>query len=169
MSGSRLAPRQARHHGRYRGRNDLNIVPMLDVMVILVFFLIFTAVFSRTSVLELSLPVPSSDLPPLPPQLELEVVVKLDSITVADRGTAPLKVLPAVGRDHDLTGLTEFLKVVKARYPEKTEATILLAPDVSYDTLVQVMDAVRSFEVTQSGQIVRGELFPRVAVGDAPI
>jgi len=168
VSGSRLARRQARHHGRYRGRNDLNIVPMLDVMVILVFFLIFTAVFSRTSVLELSLPAPSSDLPPLPPQLELEVIVKRESITVADRSTAPLKVLPAAGRGHDLAGLTEFLKIVKARYPDKTDATILLDPDVSYDTLVQVMDAVRGFEVTQSGQVVRGELFPQLAVGDAP-
>ena len=62
MSGSRLARRQARHHRRYRGRNDLNIVPMLDVMVILVFFLIFTAVFSRTSILELSLPAPFADV-----------------------------------------------------------------------------------------------------------
>ena len=46
--GSRLARRQARHHARYRGRNDLNIVPMLDVMVILAFFLIFTAAVSYT-------------------------------------------------------------------------------------------------------------------------
>ena len=38
----RAAPRQ----------EDINIVPMLDVMVILAFFLIFTAVFSRTSILE---------------------------------------------------------------------------------------------------------------------
>ena len=46
MSGSRIAGRQTRNHARYRGRNDINIVPMLDVMVILIFFLIFTAVFS---------------------------------------------------------------------------------------------------------------------------
>ena len=38
------------------GRHDLNIVPMIDMMVILVFFLIFTAVFSKTNVLELNLP-----------------------------------------------------------------------------------------------------------------
>jgi len=168
VSGSRLARRQARHHRRYRGRNDLNIVPMLDVMVILVFFLIFTAVFSRTNILELSLPAPSSDQPPLPPQLELEVIVRHDSIAVADRSSGPLKVIPVAATGYDLAGLTEFLKVVKAKFPDKTDATVLLEPDVSYDTMVQVMDAVRSFEVKQSGQVVRGELFPQVAVGDAP-
>jgi hypothetical protein len=87
---------------------------------------------------------------------------------VADRSTGPLKVLRPVAQGYDLEGLTGYLKLVKAKYPEKSDATILLAPDVSYDTLVQVMDAVRTFEVTQSGQVVRGELFPQVAVGDAP-
>jgi biopolymer transport protein ExbD len=168
VSGSRLARRQARNHGRYRGRNDLNIVPMLDVMVILVFFLIFTAVFSKTSVLELSLPPPSSEVPPLPPQLELEIIVRADSLQVADRSSGPLKTLPNLPSGYDLTGLTDFLKQVKASFPEKTDATVLMEQDVSYDTMVQVMDAVRTFEVEQSGRIVRGELFPQVAVGDAP-
>jgi biopolymer transport protein ExbD len=168
VSGSRIARRQARNHRRYRGRNDLNIVPMLDVMVILVFFLIFTAVFSRTSILELSLPPPSSDAPPLPPQLELEIIVRGDSLQVADRSTGPLKTLPNLATGYDVAGLTEFLKQVKAKFPEKTDATVLMEPDVSYDTMVQVMDAVRTFEVEQAGQVVRGELFPQVAVGDAP-
>ncbi len=61
-SSSPLARRQLRNHARYRGRNDLNIVPMLDVMVILTFFLIFTAVFSRTSILEVHLPAPGGAL-----------------------------------------------------------------------------------------------------------
>ena len=118
MSGSRLARRQARNNGRYRGRNDLNIVPMLDVMVILVFFLIFTAVFSKTNVLELSLPAPSSDMLPLPPQLELEVIVRNGAIEVADRSTGPLNVLRPVAQVYDLEGLTGYLKRVKAKYPE---------------------------------------------------
>ena len=37
-----------RNHARYhQGRDDLNIVPMIDMMVIWVFFLIVTAGFSR--------------------------------------------------------------------------------------------------------------------------
>ena len=63
-SSSALVRRQQRNHSRYRGRNDLNIVPMLDVMVILTFFLIFTAVFSKTSVLEVNLPGPGRRPPP---------------------------------------------------------------------------------------------------------
>ena len=50
-----------RNHARYhQGRDDLNIVPMIDMMVILVFFLIFTAVFSKTNILQLNLPANNS-------------------------------------------------------------------------------------------------------------
>ena len=50
-----------RNHARYhQGRDDLNIVPMIDMMVILVFFLIFTAVFSKTNILQLNLPASAS-------------------------------------------------------------------------------------------------------------
>ena len=76
MSGSRIAKRQSRNHARYRGRNDINIVPMLDVMVILIFFLIFTAVFSKMNILELNLPVDGGPPPVLPAVLELEVIVR---------------------------------------------------------------------------------------------
>lgn len=168
MSGSRLAQRQRGNHGRYRGRNDLNIVPMLDVMVILVFFLLFTAVFSRTSILELSLPPPSADSPPLPPQLELEVIVRHDRIEVADKATGPLRTLPMGANGHDFTGLTDFLKIVKAKFPAKTNATLLLESSVPYDILVQVMDAVRTWDAGHGTQHVPAELFPDVSIGDAP-
>ena len=56
MSQSKVARRVSRNHARYRGRHDINIVPMIDMMIILVFFLLFTAVFTKTNILELNLP-----------------------------------------------------------------------------------------------------------------
>ena len=66
MASSKLAARGIRNHAKYKGRNDLNIVPMIDMMVILVFFLIFTAVFTKTNVLELNLPGADSAVPDSP-------------------------------------------------------------------------------------------------------
>jgi hypothetical protein len=39
---------------------------------------------------------------------------------------------------------------------------------VDYDTIVQVMDAVRVRQSTDGGKVVRRELFPQIALGDAP-
>lgn len=169
MSGSAFARRQARNHARYRGRNELNIVPMIDVFVVLLFFLIFTAVFSKTSIVELNLPAASTEQPlDLPENLELEVVVRQQSLVVQDKNSGPLKQLPNGAQGYDYEGLSTFLSRVKGQFPELRQATLLLEPDVPYDTIVQVMDVVRSFEGTLDGRPTRGELFPQIALGDAP-
>jgi biopolymer transport protein ExbD len=168
MRRSKLARRQLRNHARYRGRNDLNIVPMLDVMVILAFFLIFAAVFSKTSVLEVNLPGPGAQAAPAVPSLELEVIVRKAGLEVADRNQGVLETVPATASGQDVVRLSEYLEGLKARYPTKSHATLLVAADVDYDTIVQVMDAVRMRQSVDGGRVVRRELFPQIALGDAP-
>ena len=167
MSQSKVARRVSRNHARYRGRHEINVVPMIDMMIILVFFLIFTAVFTKTNILELNLPGADSAVPDLPEGLNLEVIVRADRIEVADRGTGLLKSLPSQQGAYDLKGLQDYLGLVKTKYNEKTDATILLEQEIQYDTLVKVMDTVRVFPVPGSKWDV-AELFPDVSVGDAP-
>jgi biopolymer transport protein ExbD len=167
MAQSKVARRVTRNHARYRGRHEINVVPMIDMMIILVFFLIFTAVFTKTNILELNLPGADSAVPDLPEGLNLEVIIRKNEIEVADRGTGRLRLVPMVGEKYDLKALSDYLQMVKSKYPDKQDATILLEQDIEYDTLVQVMDTVRVFPVPGSQWDV-AELFPDVSVGDAP-
>ena len=130
MPSSKLAARAIRNHAKYKGRNDLNIVPMIDMMVILVFFLLFTAVFSNTNILELNLPAPNSSVPDLPKGLNLEVIVRQNGIEVADRGTGVLRTLPKKAGEYDFEGLSAFLQDVKAKYPTVLAASVLLEQDI---------------------------------------
>jgi biopolymer transport protein ExbD len=164
---SKVSRRVSRNHSRYRGRHDLNVVPMIDMMTILVVFLIFSAVFTRTNILELNLPAANQAVPNLPQGLQLEVIVRKDRIEVADRGTGLLKSLAVTDAKYDFVALSQFLQLVKSKYPDKTDASILLEADISYDTLVQTMDTVRVFQTPGTG-ISYGDLFPDVSVGDAP-
>ncbi|MDP9084649.1 MAG: biopolymer transporter ExbD [Pseudomonadota bacterium] len=159
-----------RNHARYhRGRDDLNIVPMIDMMVILVFFLIFTAVFSKTNILQLNLPASSTAAPlDLPKGLKLEVIIRPDDLVINDRNSGPLKTLPNSAGGYDLANLSEFMRRVKSQYPQMTDATILPGPAVSYDTLVQVMDTVRMYQLPVA-PFSKAELFPDIAIADAPI
>ncbi|MBL8269184.1 ExbD/TolR family protein [Steroidobacter sp.] len=167
MAQSKAQRRVTRNHARYRGRHEINVVPMIDMMIILVFFLIFTAVFTKTNILELNLPGADSAVPDLPEGLNLEVIIRKDKIEVSDRGTGVLQTMPVKGGSYDLVALQDFLKLVKTKYPDKTDATILLEQEIAYDTLVQVMDTVRVFSVGENSWTY-GELFPDVSVGDAP-
>jgi biopolymer transport protein ExbD len=149
---------------------ELNITAFMNLMVILVPFLLITAVFSRLAILELNLPGSSNE--PVDPQeqtFQLEIIVRKDQIEVGDRNQGLLGVYPNSEDGYDYEALSTKLSDIKKGYPEKTEAAILFESDIAYDTLVQVMDKVRVEETLQDESIVRSDLFPDISIGDAPI
>lgn len=150
---------------------ELNITTFMNLMVVLVPFLLITAAFSEMSILKLNLP-PTSSAPQQQDQqkkpIVLEVLVYKNRMEVVDRQTGPLKIIPATATGHDYKSLTELLKAVKGRFPEITEVTVLLERDTPYDVLVQTMDHVRMTYQLQAGSSIKVELFPDIAIGDAP-
>src|SRR5579862_2619373 len=100
---------------------ELLLVPMIDIFTVLVTFLLMTAVFSRTVILQLNLPASQTEFKEPPPGLQLEVMVRKDQLLVADRNTGPLATLPNTPEGPNYEGLTDYLKRVKAKFPEKTD------------------------------------------------
>jgi biopolymer transport protein ExbD len=152
-----------------RKPEELLLVPMIDIFTVLVTFLLMTAVFSRTVIMELKLGSPQQNFVEPPPGLKLEVIIRKDSITVADRESGPLRQLGNTASGYNWNGLSEYLQFVKSRYQDMTEATILLEPDTPYDILVQAMDRTRVLEINAGMKTVQAELFPDVSIGDAPL
>ncbi len=150
---------------------ELNITAFMNLMVILVPFLLITAVFSRLAIIELNLPGSSNE--PVEPQeqvFQLEVIVRKDKIEIGDRNQGLLGIYPLTeDGEYDYEALSNKLSELKNRYPEKTDAAILLESDIEYDTLVQVMDRVRVAEEIRGLSIVRSDLFPDISIGDAPV
>ena len=66
--------------------------------------------------------------------------------------------------------LSKMLLRLKAQYPEKEDATILMEPGIEYDYLIQVMDAVRisKVQMEDSEEVQKLILFPDISIGDAP-
>jgi biopolymer transport protein ExbD len=147
---------------------ELLLVPMIDIFTVLVTFLLMTAVFSRTVILQLNMPASQTEFRDPPPGLQIEIMVRKDLLQVADRNSGPLATMPNNAAGYDYDGLTDYLKRIKNKFPEKTDASILLEPDTPYDILVQVMDRTRVFEVSQGLNTVQAELFPDISIGDAP-
>jgi biopolymer transport protein ExbD len=138
----------------------------MNLMVVLVPFLLITAVFSRITIAELDLPSAKSETPTTP-TFRVEVVVRKAGLEVMD-GAKVIAVFPKTGDAYDLSKLSEFLVAIKDQHPEKDDASVLLEPDVPYDNLIQVMDTVRSFETHDGGQTIRANLFTAISIGDAP-
>jgi biopolymer transport protein ExbD len=147
----------------------MNITAFMNLMVILVPFLLITAVFTRLTVHELNLPPSGGGPTDGKKELQLEITIRADVLEIGERSGGVMRRIDKTAKGYDLETLTLTLRQVKERFPDKTNATILLEPDTAYDTLVQVMDAVRQYEVKQNGTSVRYELFPDVGIGDAPL
>ena len=160
-----------RKHYRRKDKDvpELEVTTFLNLMVILIPFLLINAVFSRINILELDLPVSSGSSSPNQPQLSVEIMVRAESLQVGN-GQSILVTIPKENNEYDLKKLSSALIELKAKVPEKTDATVLMEADIEYDNLVHVMDVVRSAEIRQTGslEIQKIALFPDISIGDAP-
>lgn len=134
--------------GRHRSpADDVNITPVMNLFLVLVPFLLLTAVFVRIAVLELSLPSLSqkSQKPQADPQKPVVVIL----LAITQKGFE-LKVpamrfepIPLKEDEYQFDQLRRNLDKIKQRYPETEEITIQPADDVLYEIIVKVMDACR--------------------------
>jgi len=163
--------RIARHHKRHDGA-EINLTSMIDMMTILVFFLLIHGGFIRLAILELNLPASQSAPSEEPPTFQLEITVRSSGIDVGDRTAGLLNRIEKTDKGYDFAKLTDYLTKIKQRFPEKSDATLLLEPDVPYEVLVAVMDRVRVAEALDqtigAGRLLKTELFPDISIGDAP-
>lgn len=150
----------------------LEISAFLNLIVVLVPFLLSTAVFTRLAVLDMSLPAQNNGGAAEQlkvDHLQLEVVIRPDALEVGDRIGGLIQRIPNTDKGPDVTALNALVTQIKAKYPDQKDASVLAEPDTSYDRLVQVMDAVRGSQVVQGRDIIRTELYPDIAIGDAPL
>jgi biopolymer transport protein ExbD len=160
------------HRKRHHDAEELNITAFMNLMVILVPFLLITAVFSRLAILELNLPNSQSQVDDQrEPEFQLEITVRDNSIEVGDRNEGVLSRIENTADGYDLPELAAYLQRVKRQFPDKADATLLLEPDISYQVVVEVMDTVRVVEQMndEDNQFIKYELFPEISIGDAPV
>jgi biopolymer transport protein ExbD len=151
---------------------DLDMTTFINLMVVLLAFLLVTAVFTELSALQVNLPSDGSgpgggaaaDKPPL----VLEVMIYKNRFIVDDRTRGPMNIIQATPNGLDYKALNNYLVTVKDQFPKVKDVTILMEPDTAYDTLVHTMDAVRYHPSQINGQWEKSELFPNMGIGDAP-
>ena len=148
---------------------ELNITAFLNLMVVLVPFLLMTAVFTQITVLDLRLPPPGALNKPQPEQkpYELRLTIRADRLVLSDNRNGLITQYPRRDGKHDFARLKNALKQVKARLPQHTAITILSEQQTRYRDLIEAMDSARSYRTQVDGDWVFAELFPNISIGDA--
>lgn len=157
-------------HRQNREPPELDITAFLNLMVVLVPFLLITAVFSRITILQLNLPASVGEANVAEKKISLEVIVRKERIDIGDGEQIITRIPNSADNRYDIKSLSNLLLEIKSNYPSKLDATVLMEADIEYEYLVQVMDAVGGAEVRQDdGSNKKIELFPEISVGDAPL
>jgi biopolymer transport protein TolR len=130
---------------RQRLLNEINVVPYIDVMLVLLVIFMVTAPMIQTGSVDL----PSVGKSSQPPVAPLEVIIKADgSLSLRDRarGSAEQVVTPAE--------LPERLKQAQAASPQQP---VLIAGDrnVKYELVLNVMDQLQKQQVAKIGLLVQ--------------
>lgn len=162
MQGLSRKTRSAMRRSRRKRAAMVNIVPMIDVLTVLVFFLLMNV--TGVSVLGVTLP-SASATPPKQPTHPLTVTIHPNNLVVADdRGL--IRQLPRLADGHyDLPGLSTLLWKIKQRMPQQDRIILLMEPNTPYNSLVEVMDTVRARVPPGGFQTL--QMFPDVSLGDA--
>jgi len=163
----------ARRHHHYRRRvantYDIDVTTFLNLMVVLIPFLLITAVFSQLTIVELNLPSAAGGPSSGADNFRIEVIVREAGMEISN-GSAIIATIPKKEEEFDLETLSDMMVELKVDYPDHEAASVLMEARIPYDYLIQVMDVVRSVEVATDieNEFELYALFSEISVGDAP-
>lgn len=155
---------------REHEEKELEITTLLNVMVVLISFLLLTAVFTQITIQELKLPAQAGGgAAPLKPPVVVEVIVRKNSLQISN-GKSVTETIPSLDKKYDYKKLSQSLLLIKSENKDKDDITVLMEPDIDYESLIAVMDAVKVAEIHTPGKEKPSKfvLFPSVSIGDAP-
>lgn len=133
--------------GKGRSTNfELNLVPVIDLMSVLITFLLISAVWTQVSMIQLGASFAS---PKDPNQIDYKVppledlVLRLDVVSAGYvlRVGSQTRPIPKVNGEYDGDRLAQELARVKSQYPEKANVKISIADEIVYEHVIKAMDA----------------------------
>ncbi|MGA8054404.1 MAG: protein TolR [Burkholderiales bacterium] len=126
--------------------NQINVVPYIDVMLVLLVIFMVTAPLLNPGTVSLPSVAKSSATPEAP----MEVTIKADgAITFRDRGRG-------AGAERAVT-VDTLVAAVKERQAKSPEQAVVIGADkdVRYERVMQVMDALQRANVKRVGLLVK--------------
>lgn len=125
--------------------NEINVVPYIDVMLVLLVIFMVTAPMMNPGQVDLPQVSKSSTPAPAP----LEVVIKKDnSLALRDH---------AKGAAESSIGLEELVSILKSRQADQSEQAVVISADksVRYEEVINVMDVLQQQHIKKVGLLTQ--------------
>ncbi len=125
--------------------NEINVVPYIDVMLVLLIIFMITSPLIHPGQVELP-EIGQSSMPPIEP---LEVSIDVDGgLTLRDR---------AAKGEEQKVDRTRLAELIKLKQKQNTEQPVVIAADkrVRYEEVIQIMDLLQQQQVKKIGLLTR--------------
>jgi biopolymer transport protein ExbD len=118
--------------GRSREEPEINLIPMIDVLLVILIFLMITTTYSKFSGLEINLPTADSQAQPEQPN-EVNVMVTASGDIMVNK-------VPVAGRDVEAIGVA-----LKRAAGEAKEPVVIINADAkaTHQSVIDVMQAAQ--------------------------
>ncbi len=125
--------------------NEINVVPYIDVMLVLLIIFMITAPLVNSGQIEL----PQIGKSLKPTVAPLEVIIKVDK-SLAIRDLALTTIEQKVNRD-------ELIAVIKKKQEKNKDQPVVIAADknVRYEEVIKMMDILQKQRVTKVGLLAK--------------
>ncbi len=170
---------------RFRKARDevgqLDLLPVMNLMVVLIPFLMLGAAFYHLGVIPTSLPTKVDVVPDKPPSddiVTLNLLIEPERLVVsASSATLDEPTLRTLRREwrapagaYPLPDLQAHLVAVKTQYPKSDTLVVFPEASIAYQTLVDVLDTTRERVVGEKGgEPVHEPVFPVTVFSKPPI
>lgn len=176
-----MLKRPTSRSSRHQESSELNLVPVLDALVTLIAFLLFSMSILNLVTIESPFPTASTEqqkqiIKDKP--LQLTVTLKETEIEIwSPFGKIPSKKIPNTPEGlPDGRAIHDHLVGVKQRFIKENQVVIVPYGNANYEKLILVMDSVRTLEATDPPIFTKNEvtgideplkvLFPNVVFGN---
>lgn len=125
--------------------NEINVVPYIDVMLVLLVIFMVTAPLMNPGQIDL----PSVGKSLAPPVAPLEVIIKKDnSLALRDHAKS--------GKESKVS-YNELIAILKTRQGAQAEQTVVISADknVRYEEVINVMDALQQQQIRKVGLLTQ--------------
>jgi biopolymer transport protein ExbD len=143
----------------------LNLIPILDVVFILIFFLLASSQLLRTFEIGSDLPIYkfTEEIPKDESEFQLRVVISNDKIILQNtKKKENLSIIEVTSWDKPeifLEELNQKIIAIKNNYPGESRVLIKASKKINYQSLIFVLDKIRSEDKAKSRKLFSQLIF----------
>jgi biopolymer transport protein ExbD len=130
---------------------DLDMTPMMNMLIILISFLVTMVVFTQLAVIKFNLPPQAGsgggtqagpDTAQKGPSVDITVLVSENGFQIIGEGRK-LDPIPKGTKDYDYPRLGQFMRKLKEEYPAAEDVVLLIDSAIVYQDIITTMDVMR--------------------------